>query len=43
MFDQRFGGEVSVWWIVMRGNLEHESHHRGQVAAYVRALEDGAR
>ena len=33
--DKRFGGEVSVWWLVVRGNLDHEIHHRGQVAAYL--------
>ncbi len=42
MFDGRFGGEVSVWWIVVRGNLDHEIHHRGQLAACLRALEDEA-
>lgn len=34
--DERFGGEASVWWIVVRGNLEHEAHHRGQIAAGLR-------
>ena len=38
--DARFGGEVSVWWIVVRGNLDHEIHHRGQIATYLRVLED---
>jgi uncharacterized damage-inducible protein DinB len=40
MFDARFDGEVSVWWIIVRGNLDHETHHRGQLAAYLRALKD---
>lgn len=35
--DERFGGEVEVWWIVVRGNLEHEAHHRGQIAAGLRS------
>lgn len=35
-FDQRFGREVSLWWIVVRGNLDHEAHHRGQLAVYLR-------
>ncbi len=39
--DRRFGGEVSVWWIVVRGNLDHEIHHRGQLAACLRVLADG--
>ncbi|HEX9799075.1 MAG TPA: DinB family protein [Thermoanaerobaculia bacterium] len=38
--DERFGGEVSVWWIVVRGNLDHEAHHRGQLATFLRILED---
>lgn len=38
IFDERFGREVSVWWIIVRGNLDHEIHHRGQIAAYLRAV-----
>jgi uncharacterized damage-inducible protein DinB len=38
--DDRFGGTVTVWWVVVRGNLDHEAHHRGQLAAYLRALDD---
>ena len=38
IFDSRFGGEVEVWWIIVRGNLDHETHHRGQVAAYLRMV-----
>jgi hypothetical protein len=36
--DARFGGIVSVWWVVVRGNLDHEVHHRGQLAAYLRFI-----
>lgn len=36
--DDRFGGEVSVWWIVARANLDHEAHHRGQLASYLRQV-----
>jgi uncharacterized damage-inducible protein DinB len=36
--DARFGGPTTVWWIVVRGNLDHEAHHRGQLAAGLRAL-----
>ena len=36
--DGRFGGIVSVWWVVVRGNLDHEVHHRGQLAAYLRFI-----
>lgn len=34
--DSRFEGLVSVWWVVVRGNLDHEIHHRGQIIAYLR-------
>ncbi len=37
--DDRFGGEASVWWIIMRGCLDHEIHHRGQISAYLRAID----
>ncbi|MFH2057165.1 MAG: DinB family protein, partial [bacterium] len=33
--DDRFGGTVSVWWVIVRGNLDHEIHHRGQIAAWL--------
>lgn len=38
IYDGRFGGEVSAWWVVVRGNLDHEIHHRGQIIAYLRML-----
>jgi uncharacterized damage-inducible protein DinB len=38
IFDSRFGSEVEVWWIIARGNLDHETHHRGQVVAYLRIV-----
>ncbi|MBN2335422.1 DinB family protein [Candidatus Bathyarchaeota archaeon] len=40
VFDSRFDGEVSALWIILRGNLDHETHHRGQLVAYIRALKD---
>ncbi|MBI4557892.1 MAG: DinB family protein [Candidatus Hydrogenedentes bacterium] len=39
LFDERFG-ETTVWWIIVRGNLDHEAHHRGQVATYLRIISD---
>jgi len=36
--DDRFGGEVAVWWVIVRGNLDHEAHHRGQLATYLRIV-----
>jgi len=39
IFDSRFG-EVNIWWVIVRGNLDHEIHHRGQLVAYLRVLMD---
>ena len=36
--DQRFRKEVTAWWIIVRGNLDHETHHRGQIVAYLKVL-----
>jgi hypothetical protein len=36
--DDRFGGMASAWWIIIRGNLDHEIHHRGQIDERVRRL-----
>ena len=36
--DDRFGAEVTAWWIIVRGNLDHEIHTRGQIAAYLSAM-----
>lgn len=36
LYDARFEGEITVWWLIVRGNLDHETHHRGQLAAYLR-------
>ncbi len=38
IFDRRFGREVSAWWIIVRGTLDHEIHHRGQIVVYLRAI-----
>ena len=38
IFDKRFGKEVTIWWIIVRGNLDHETHHRGQLSAYLKLL-----
>ena len=42
IFDERFGKEVTVWWIIVRGNFDHEIHHRGTIAAGLRVIEDSA-
>jgi len=38
LFDDRFGGMAIAWWMIVRGNLDHEAHHRGQIAAYLRVV-----
>lgn len=38
IFDDRFGKNVTIWWIIMRGNLDHEIHHRGQLSVYLRMI-----
>jgi len=40
IYDDRFNGDVSIEWIILRGNIDHEIHHRGQIAAYLRVLKD---
>ena len=37
-FDDRFRCEVSAWWVIVRGNFEHEAQHRGQVTSYLRII-----
>lgn len=37
--DARFDGPITVWWLIIRGNLDHEIHHRGQLAAYLRVAD----
>ena len=36
--DTRFGSPVTVWWVIVRGNLDHEVHHRGQIATYLHLM-----
>jgi len=38
IFDDRVFGKVEVWWLIVRGNLDHEIHHRGQIATYLRLM-----
>lgn len=40
IYDDRFNDEVSIEWIILRGNIDHEIHHRGQIAVYLRVLND---
>ena len=40
IYDDRFNSEVSIEWIILRGNLDHEIHHRGQIAVFLRMLKE---
>jgi uncharacterized damage-inducible protein DinB len=40
IYDDRFNDMVSIEWVILRGNLDHEIHHRGQIAVYLRILQD---
>ena len=28
------------WWLILRANLDHEIHHRGALAVYLRVLNE---
>jgi uncharacterized damage-inducible protein DinB len=32
------GNKMTFWWFIMRKILEHETYHRGQIAAYLKVL-----
>src|SRR5262245_6195736 len=34
------GADSTVWWILIRANLDHEIHHRGALAVYLRVLKE---
>ena len=34
------GRDSTVWWILVRANLDHETHHRGALAVYLRVLQE---
>ncbi len=40
IYDRRFGENKSAWWILVRGNLDHEIHHRGQLSVYLNLVTD---
>ena len=40
IYDDRFKGKVTIWWVIVRGNLDHEIHHRGQLASIERCIVD---
>lgn len=41
--DDRFDHPATLWWVIVRGNLDHEAHHRGQIATYLRLLDRPSR
>jgi uncharacterized damage-inducible protein DinB len=36
------GNNMTFWWFIMRKILEHETYHRGQIAAYLKVLKGEA-
>ncbi len=40
MYDDAYNCEVSLVWLILRRNIDHEIHHRGQIATYLRVLAD---
>ena len=40
MYDDAYDSEVSLAWLILRRNIDHEIHHRGQIAIYLRVLKD---
>ena len=34
------GPDSPVWWLILRANLDHEIHHRGALAVYLRVLKE---
>ena len=40
IFDDAYNSEVSLAWLILRRNIDHEIHHRGQIATYLRVLKD---
>ena len=40
IYDDAYDSEVSLTWLILRRNIDHEIHHRGQIASYLRVLKD---
>jgi len=40
IFDDAYNSEVSLAYLILRRNIDHEIHHRGQIATYLRVLKD---
>jgi len=35
-----YGADSTLWWILLRANLDHEIHHRGALAVYLRVMKE---
>lgn len=40
MYDDAYDTDVSLAWLILRRNIDHEIHHRGQIATYLKVLKD---
>lgn len=40
IYDDAYNSEVSLAYLILRRNIDHEIHHRGQIATYLRVLKD---
>jgi uncharacterized damage-inducible protein DinB len=40
IYDDAYNKDVSIAWLILRRNIDHEIHHRGQIAVYLRILKD---
>ena len=40
IYDDAYDSEISIAWLILRRNIDHEIHHRGQIATYLRVLKD---
>ena len=38
MVSDNQGKEMTFWWFIMHKVLEHETYHRGQIAAYLKVI-----
>jgi uncharacterized damage-inducible protein DinB len=41
IFDPRVNQNVTVWHFIVRGNLDHEIHHRGQLSVMLNLMNKG--
>ena len=40
IYDDSYDYDMSLSMLILRRNLDHETHHRGQLATYLRVIED---